>query len=74
MSEQKHVAWLSNNGNVMFGRGPTRKYIHPLYATPPQQKPLTDEKVYALVDATLKHGRCALARAIERAHGIGGES
>ena len=40
----------------------------------PERKPLTDAEVYALVDATLEHGRCALARAIERAHGIGGEA
>ena len=36
----------------------------------PQRKPLTEKEIYALVDATLEHGRCALARAIERAHGI----
>jgi hypothetical protein len=35
-----------------------------------KRKPLTEEEVYALVDATLEHGRCALARALERAHGI----
>jgi hypothetical protein len=40
------------------------------YTRLPQRKPLTDKEVYALVDATLEHGRCALARAIERAHGI----
>jgi len=36
----------------------------------PERKPLTEKEIYALVDATLEHGRCALARAIERAHGI----
>ena len=36
----------------------------------PERKPLTDAEVYALVDATLEHGRCALARAIEKAHKI----
>jgi hypothetical protein len=35
-----------------------------------KRKPLTEAEVYALVDATLEHGRCALARALERAHGI----
>ena len=35
--------------------------------------PLTDEALMALVDATIKDGRCEFARAIERAHGIGGE-
>jgi hypothetical protein len=74
--EQEPVAWLRQRDNTLavndgglFGSDWT-----PLYTAPPQRKPLTDEKVYALVDATLKHGRCALARAIERAHGIGGES
>jgi hypothetical protein len=36
-------------------------------------KPLTDEEVYALVDATIGNGRCEFARDIEKAHGIGGE-
>ena len=34
--------------------------------------PLTDEALMALVDATIKDGRCEFARAIEKAHGIGG--
>ena len=38
------------------------------------RKPLTDEEVYALVDATIGNGRCEFARAIEKAHGIGGGS
>lgn len=38
-----------------------------------QPKPLTDDEVYALVDATIEDGRCEFARAIEKAHGIGGE-
>jgi hypothetical protein len=38
------------------------------------RKPLTDEALMALVDATIKDGRCEFARAIEKAHGIGGEA
>jgi len=41
------------------------------YDIPQRQKPLTDEEVYALVDATIGNGRCEFARDIERAHGIG---
>ena len=51
----------------------------PLYTTPPQRKPLTDEQIqkcmkqaYATVQGRqLEH---AFARAIEAAHGIKGES
>jgi hypothetical protein len=35
-----------------------------------KRKPLTDDDVYALLDATREHDRYTLARAIERAHGI----
>jgi len=66
------VAWLRQRDNTLavndgglFGSDWTPLYLHP-----PQRKPLTDAEVYALVDATLEHGRCALARAIERVHGI----
>ena len=45
----------------------------PLYTTPPQRKPLTDEEMYKIwltVPAETKD-RFAFARAIEAAHGIG---
>ena len=50
----------------------------PLYTAPPQRKPLTDERIDAAwrsVDYTQSYEnfRIAIARAIERAHGIGGE-
>jgi hypothetical protein len=48
-----------------------KREVEQLETAQPERKPLTDAEVYALVDATLEHGRCALARAIERAHGIG---
>jgi hypothetical protein len=49
----------------------------PLYTTPPQRQPLTDNSIAAI--ATEINGSChyddiQLARAIERAHGIGGEA
>lgn len=50
-----------------------------LYTTPPQRKPLTEEEIALLltqsagVDLKLNGGDLLFARAIERAHGIGGE-
>ncbi len=51
-------------------------WVEPLYAAPPQRQPLTDNSIAAI--ATEINGSChyddiQLARAIERAHGIGGE-
>jgi hypothetical protein len=69
--EQEPVAWMQESTGCIrsdWGFDKTG-YVLP-YTTPPQRQPLTDGEVYALVDATLEHGRCALARAIERAHGI----
>jgi hypothetical protein len=52
-----------------------------LYTHPPQRKPLTDEEIDALPwtknyesDVTLYEALRDFARAIERAHGIGGEA
>jgi hypothetical protein len=59
------------------------EYTVPLYATPPAQPapavPLTDEHLYDLLrridpmTVRLPPGYRAFARAIERAHGIGGD-
>lgn len=48
----------------------------PFYAAPPKREPLTDEWIQSLADEFLDWnlaGIEAFARAIERAHGIGGE-
>jgi ABC-type branched-subunit amino acid transport system substrate-binding protein len=59
----------------------------PLYTAPPQRKPLTEEEIKPLVQRAMKYygyapekygltasaGFVVLARAIERAHGIGGD-
>ena len=50
----------------------------PLYTYPPQRKPMTDEEIAALVlewwcQTTVTAKDRKFARAIERAHGIGGE-
>ena len=47
----------------------------PLYTTPPQSKPLTDEEIILIVAecaASHQHTDIHFARAIERAHGIKG--
>ena len=46
----------------------------PLYTTPPQRKPLTNEELDALAidEDGLPNSHFEFARAIERAHGIGG--
>lgn len=51
----------------------------PLYTAPPKREPLTEEELVGMTCECIEDGtfdmRCALdlARAIERAHGIGGE-
>ena len=48
----------------------------PIYTTPPQRKPLTDEEILKyrhMIDWTAEWSYINFARAIERAHGIGGE-
>ena len=54
------------------GRASGRRRQVPLYAMP---HPLGDDEVNALAQEMVKGGKSAnwLARAIERAHGIGGE-
>ena len=52
----------------------------PLYTTPPQRKPLTDEKIYSVLEnlqimynrPPTTDSRIIFARAIEAAHGIKG--
>jgi hypothetical protein len=45
-------------------------WVEPLYTAPPQRKPLTEEEIW---DAVRDAEMVAFARAIERAHGIGGQ-
>ena len=45
-----------------------------LYTAPPQRKPLTEEEIYEMYFDNFSMGELkAFARAIERAHGIGGQ-
>ena len=47
----------------------------PLYTTPPQRKPLTDEEIYDMYNEPRSDAEMiAFARAIEAAHGIKGEA
>ena len=60
------------------------EYTVPLYTHPPQRKPLTDEEIWReyqglwpfhpAAEPKLAADIAAFARAIERAHGIGGEA
>jgi len=52
------------------------KDIASLYTAPPQRKPLTDdvidEIIYSMAESDRANDRFSFARAIEKAHGIGG--
>jgi hypothetical protein len=51
----------------------THAVVQPLYTHPPQRKPLTEEEIVQIsIDTPVNLH--AFARAIERAHGIGGEA
>lgn len=75
--EQEPVAWIDEFGNVFplgAQRGPKHlnEPMKPLYTTPPQRKPMTDEEIER---ACVPLGAAMLsftevARAIEAAHGI----
>lgn len=46
----------------------------PLYTAPPQRKPLTEEEIYEMYSEPSSDAEMVeFARAIERAHGIGGD-
>ena len=72
--EPEPAAWIRQRDNVLalndgglFGSDWT-----PLYTAPPQRKPLTEEEMDKIwFDAK---GFESIVRAIERAHGIGGEA
>ena len=57
---------------------PTEKVVNlqPLYTSPPQRKPLTDEEIGAILEDVNAYGTrlYTFARAIEAAHGIKGEA
>lgn len=74
---QKLVAWLTDRQEMYFDKEDARRYsdgfIQPLYTAPPQRQPLTDEEIKGVIRAGEYDSMEKFARAIERAHGIGGE-
>ena len=85
-NEQKPVAWMcadedmTRKGYSRFSRNCEGDWSIPVYTAPPARKPLTDEEIMKTAKETqsAEPGRdgyilpFAFARAIERAHGIGG--
>lgn len=72
--------WLHSTMLVLAAdRRPGLRGETPLYTHPPQRKPLTDEEIVDLwADVSMDYDDqiniIEMARAIERAHGIGGEA
>jgi hypothetical protein len=76
---QEPVACITTSGNLMWVNQPSVIYSRaiPLYTAPPTRKPLTEPELHAIEPTwpiTWNYDdMLAFARAIERAHGIGGE-
>jgi len=78
-AKDEPVAWLNPYGGVLqrLNTGLEKStYTIPLYTTPPQRKPLTDEEIGAILEGVNAYGTrlYTFARAIEAAHGITGEN
>ena len=69
-AQQEPVAWITKTGNVWKTKADETDT--PLYTTPPQRKPLTDEEIDELSRSMVKGDKSVnwLCRAIEAAHGI----
>ena len=80
------VAWMYVNTDgeceqIEYGEPFDDPSVTPLYTFPPPRQPLTDEEVKAIFNSvptakcqSYEHWRSLVARAIEVAHGITGES
>jgi len=74
--EQEPVAWLSTDSigerYLCFDKPLDNDPVQPLYTTPPQRKPLTDEEIERIWESLpFCNGAWeTFARAIEAAHGI----
>lgn len=74
-------SWRSENRNnlglpVFFCASEVKQAgpgLIPLYTAPPKRKPLTDEEISSLISTSPPSLAVEIVRAIERAHGIGGE-
>jgi hypothetical protein len=77
VKRQEPVAKVCHDLDGHIGWNPNLKQLPnegtPLYTTPPQRKPLTDEEIILIVAecaSSYQHTDIHFARAIERAHGI----
>lgn len=76
--EQEPVAWMSKEADIVYTSiqvdGCFQHDHIPLYTTPPQRKPLTDEEMkkiwYDMKSIMGWYSFQEIARAIEAAHGI----
>ena len=69
--EQEPFCWAQcTSAGLYVSNEPDEYYTMPLYTTPPQRKPLTDEEIKAVCAETWSYDPYVIARAIEAAHGI----
>ena len=77
--EPEPVAWIDHRIHGFpdcFVMQPEPPHTSPVYTSPPQRKPLTDEEILTyryMIDWTAGWSYINFARAIEAAHGIEGE-
>jgi hypothetical protein len=74
-AKDEPVAWIkrSAKGNIYDLLSEPDDGYEPVYTTPPQRKPLTDEEIYLCtnhIDRNARGWANEFARAIEAAHGI----
>jgi hypothetical protein len=81
--EQEPVAWLNEEKKIIYWHNTHEtddyhgfKRTTPLYTSPPQRKPLSEEEIGAILEGVNAYGTrlYTFARAIEAAHGIKGKA
>ena len=81
--EQEPVSWMDTETRVLYDHDTSEVDQHhgfkptvPIYTNPQPRQPLTDEQINNILKPLLKtvpYNWKAITRAIEAAHGIGGE-
>ena len=72
--KDKFACWEYSDTRLEFPAVPAGTKMYPLYADPLQRKPLTEDEIDNIWDSEKAFADIyAITRAIERAHGIGGE-